>query len=460
MDTQNLGKVVFSLGLVGLFLILGATEAPAVPSFHRQTGQSCYFCHTVFPELTPVGRAFKLTGYVLNKKGEKYQTIPPIAGMAQISYSHTNSAQPAGSLPPNIWSLHSLSSENDVVGSFQQLSVFYAGQIYDKLGAFIQATYANDVDKMTMDNADIRYANNITVGDKDLIWGITLNNNPTVEDVWNSTPAFGFPYATANFAPTPTAAALIDGGLGTAVGGAGLYAYWNNAIYAACTVYRTTENGFFYPFGAGTHPLGVQVDGAVPYWRLAFTHQFGSHSLEIGTYGLVGDTFVGPGRSGPTDHFEDIAFDAQYQYIRDQQTFSVQSTWIHESQNLTGTFATGGSAYSSDSLDTFRINANYYYRTKDYGTFGGSVGYFSTTGPTDQTLYSPAPVSGSRNGSPDSNGVILELDYLPTWKYINTKFSLQYIIYDKFNGSSSNYDGFGTDASANNTLYFLIWTAF
>ena len=38
--------------------------------------------------------------------------------------------------------------------------------------------------------------------------------------------------------------------------------------------------------------------------------------------------------------------------------------------------------------------------------------------------------------------------------------SLQYIIYNQFNGSSTNYDGFGRDASDNNTLYFLIWTAF
>ena len=130
--------------------------------------------------------------------------------MAQISFTHTDSAQPPGSLPPNIWSLHSLSSENDVVGSPQQLSVFYAGQIYDKLGAFVQATYANDANKMAMDTADVRYANSTTVCEKDLIFGVTVNNNPTVEDVWNSTPAFSFPYASSNFAPTPAAATLID----------------------------------------------------------------------------------------------------------------------------------------------------------------------------------------------------------------------------------------------------------
>jgi hypothetical protein len=459
MDRLKLGKVIFSLAMVWLFLILAATEAPAVPSFQRQTGQNCYACHTVFPELTPLGRAFKLTGYVMTKKGEKYQTIPPIAGMAQVSFAHTNSAQPPGSLPPDIWSLHS-SSQNDILGSFQQLSVFYAGQIYDKFGAFIQGTYANDANKMAMDTADIRYANSITLGEKDLIFGITLNNNPTVEDVWNSTPAFGFPAASSNFAPTPAAAALIDGGLATSVGGAGLYAYWDNKIYGVVSLYRTSENGITYPFGAGNHPLGVQVDGVIPYWRIALTHQIGPHSFELGTYGLEGSTFVGAVRGAPTDRFTDVAVDAQYQYIHDQLTFSVQTTWIHEHQALAGSFATGASANPSDSLDTFRINGNYYYRTQSCGTFGGSVGVFSTSGSYDAGLYAPAPVSGSRTGSPDSNGVILELDYLPTWKYINTKFSLQYIIYTEFNGASTNYDGFDRDASGNNTLYLLLWTAF
>ena len=36
------------------------TPSWAVPSFARQTGMACAACHTVFPELTPFGREFKL----------------------------------------------------------------------------------------------------------------------------------------------------------------------------------------------------------------------------------------------------------------------------------------------------------------------------------------------------------------------------------------------------------------
>jgi len=49
-----------SLG-VGLCVALAAPVL-AVPSFARQTGMACAACHTVFPELTPFGREFKLNG--------------------------------------------------------------------------------------------------------------------------------------------------------------------------------------------------------------------------------------------------------------------------------------------------------------------------------------------------------------------------------------------------------------
>ena len=85
MGTQKLGKLIFLLAVSGLILVLAARESAAVPSFKRQTGFDCSICHTMFPELTPVGRAFKLTGYVLNKKGASYPSVPPLAGAAQIS---------------------------------------------------------------------------------------------------------------------------------------------------------------------------------------------------------------------------------------------------------------------------------------------------------------------------------------------------------------------------------------
>ncbi|MGA7876912.1 MAG: hypothetical protein WCA08_14725, partial [Desulfoferrobacter sp.] len=193
-----------------------------------------------------------------------------------------------------------------------------------------------------------------------------------------------------------------------------------------------------------------------PYWRLALQHQWGSHYFELGTYGLFANVFPGGSSSGPTDQFWDVALDAEYQYLRGKHIVTAETTWIHENQDWDANYTLGGASNSSDSLDTFRFNLNYYYLSQ-IGTFGGTVGYFQTTGDSDSLLYSPDPVDGSRNGNPDSNGFLLQANYLP-WE--RCKFALQYVIYDKFNGSSSNYDGFGRDASDNNTLYFLVWVAF
>ena len=52
--------------LIFLCVCVLPKPAAAVPSFARQTGMACAACHTVFPELTPFGREFKLNGYVLD----------------------------------------------------------------------------------------------------------------------------------------------------------------------------------------------------------------------------------------------------------------------------------------------------------------------------------------------------------------------------------------------------------
>lgn len=69
---------------------------------------------------------------------------------------------------------------------------------------------------------------------------------------------------------------------------------------------------------------------------------------------------------------------------------------------------------------------------------------------TARGLYAPAPFIGSSTGRLDSRGYIVEIDYLP-WEKL--KLTLQYTVYNKFNGSNSGYDGFGRSASDNNTLY-------
>jgi hypothetical protein len=439
-------------------MALVTTNAHAVPSFKRQTGMDCAMCHTVFPELTPFGRIFKLSGYVLTKSTKLYEVPPPIAGMAQLSFTRTDKSQPRGFTDDN-WATRVTSSGNDVVNLPQQLSLFYGGRIFYKIGGFVQGTFDGVGNNFFLDNTDIRYADSTTVGGENLIYGVTLNNNPTVQDVWNTTPAFGFPFAKSSVAPTPAAVTIIDGTLASQVGGLGAYGFWNNLIYGEVTLYRTTKKGLAEPLGAGT-TTDMVLDNLAPYWRFVLQHQWGNHSLSAGTYGTVAKIFPQGNSHGPTDQFTDIALDAQYQYIGDKHLFSAQTTWIHEKQDWDASFGLGNAANPSDSLNTFRTNLNYFYKIPS-GRMGGSAGYFSTTGNKDILLYSPGQVNGSRTGTPNSNGFILELDYLlENLPWGKAKVSLQYTLYNKFNGAHSNYDGFGRDASDNNTLFFLIWLPF
>jgi hypothetical protein len=448
----------------GLCIAL-ASPGWAVPSYARQTGMACAACHTVFPELTPFGREFKLNGYVLDNIKQvtgidtsggptlAINSLPPVSMNVMISYTHTGAPLPDSSLKG------ALAKDGDVLFP-DQVSFFYAGKIADGLGAFIQLTYDGAADHFGLDNTDIRYARHISFGgangnDHRLIVGVTLNNNPTVQDVWNTTPAWGYPFALSGVAPGPITSAKIDngaGGFGQSVGGVGVYMWLDSHFYAEITNYDSAIPG-------GAHPLDSTdsnvVQGLAPYWRVAYEQRWDRNSLEVGAYGLNASTHPGNGTAlaGPTDKYRDAAVDAQYQFIGEDHLFTVLATYISEHQTLDASVIDGFAANTDDNLKTLKVTGEYFYRRK----IGGMIGYFSTTGSTDTLLYQPAAVTGSANGSPNTDGYILEMDYLP---WLNTKLQIQYMGYEKFNGLSTNYDGAGRSASDNNTLYALLWVAF
>jgi hypothetical protein len=457
-------------------LLVQAPVVLAVPSFARQTGMACEACHTVYPELTHFGRVFKANGYVLdnlkqvrdvNAKKEQLLELaqtPPLSIMVQVSYSQLKTALPDES-NPNLKGV----AQNGTAGFPQQLSLFYAGKIAPHFGGFVQITYSNNSGTIGIDNTDLRFANmKILPGDQSLIYGVSLNNNPTVQDLWNSTPAFGFPYASSNAAVSPLASPEINGTLAQSVAGLSAYAFWNESVYAELGGYRSAKQGSTNQLTGAAGPLdGTSsnvIEGLSPYWRVAYERNWERHSLEVGMYGadfklLPGGTPAAPmPLSEPVNHFKDVAEDIQYQFIGDEHLFSFEGTHIHESMRLDASFASGAAANSTDHLNTTRFWATYYLRRR----IGGTIGYFSTTGSVDTGLY-PAPATGvpgvttSANGSPNTRGWIAELNYLP---WLNTKFSVQYTAYTKFNGGGTNYDGAGRNASDNNTLYLLLWFSY
>src|ERR1700688_4943830 len=295
----GLRRFIFSAFAAGVCLVPTAPSW-AVPSFARQRGMTCAACHTVFPELTPFGREFKLNGYVLdnikqvtgidtsNRSTLALNIFAPISLMAQISYTHTSTALP----DPNI--AGALAKDGYLLFP-QQVSFFYAGKIADELGAFIQLTYSGVSDSFGFDNTDIRYAHHLSFGgtsgnDHSMILGVTLNNNPTVQDVWNTTPAWGFPYSGSSVAPGPITSAQIDGRLGQSVAGLGAYIWLDGHFYAELSGYTAAIVG-------GSHPLdSLQsnvVHGISPYWRVAYEQHWDRNSISVGAYGM--ETKVHPG---------------------------------------------------------------------------------------------------------------------------------------------------------------------
>jgi len=245
--------------LAAVAALLIAQRAEAVPAFAVQTAQPCNACHVggFGPQLTPFGRQFKLEGYTM-RAGDAFTL--PVSAMAVASFVHTQADQPEPPAPHY--------STNDNV-TIDQVSLFVAGGIGDHFGGFTQWTYDGVGRAFAWDNLDLRATTHETLDGNDVLLGLSVNNSPGVEDVWNTLAAWGFPYTGSDLAPGPDAGTVIDGVLAQGVLGANAYAYWNSSIYAEVGLYWTPGHGFLRAMGVNPADSGI-LDNAAPYLRLAY----------------------------------------------------------------------------------------------------------------------------------------------------------------------------------------------
>ncbi len=439
--TKGVGVgVAFAALLLGVGLM--PKQALAVPAFARQTGQNCVACHAggQFPELTPYGRMFKLTGYTIGQR-----TIPvSVMGLASVSSIATAPDGTAKQGKPIL-----------ATGS-----LFLAGKVTDNIGGFAQITY----DKYAVDNGDgsfsghsnadnidLRVANRTVDAKRDWVYGVSLNNNPSISDPWNTAAAW-MQYVPV---PSPSSSAYLDGaatpypgfGSGGNIAGLNGYVFWNQMVYAELGTYRTASKAMRF-MSAGINSADItQLSGSNnPYWRLALSHEWGPHNIMVGAAGMTAHRFEPGTDTGDSTNINidrNTGIDAQYQYLLDPHTVTVQFARMHQRTTYADSVMTSASLPLglSDTTNVSRAKASYVYMAK----YGGSLALFSSNGSTNN------------QGDPATTGATYEAFYTPMQ---NIRVGLQYTAYRKFEGATDNYDGAGRNAKDNNSLFLYAWFAY
>jgi hypothetical protein len=420
-----------------ILLLLGAIpKAHAIPAFSRQTGLSCAACHVgaFGPQLTPLGREFKLKGYML-KSGGGFN--PKISAQVLESFLHTQKDQATPPAPGfntnNNWEL-------------QTVDMYLAGPISDHMGLFTLASYSQNGHTVGWDMTDLRYARTSQLGAHSAIWGISLNNAPTITDIYNTAPAWQYPYSSGDLAPGAPATPIIMDAFANASLGLTAYTQIDDKWYLEAGGYRTLSRSFLNKVNGDY--IGRLYQTA-PYLRLAYQTNLNAQSnMEVG--GMYFSPQIQPmGVGAGTDDYKDYGVDANYQWSSSdfKHSITLQGLYVYEKQTLNNTFAEGAASNLHNHLNATNINASYWYEN----TYGATLAAIANDGSSDALLY---------GGSPNTEGGVAEISWVPfgkdtSWKqpYINLRLGLQYTFYTKFAGDKNS-------ASDNNATYLYFQTIF
>jgi hypothetical protein len=213
----------------------------------------------------------------------------------------------------------------------------------------------------------------------------------------------------------------------------------------------------------------VFLEGSNPYYRLAYTTDWGPSNLMVGTFGLTAKIEDAIG-AGVGTKYEDTGFDAQYQYISDPDVISAQFRYVQE--KISTDAGAAGFSNASNTLNSLYLKGMYVYKAK----YGVGLSYQDISGSTDATAY-PGTAADVAPIFVDSNGNVLSSNanmisagnspdtavWIPSifWQPLqNLRVTLYQTLFTKFMGTTDNYDGFGRKASDNNTTYLYLWMDF
>ncbi len=443
------GSILVLLGVVSLAVSL---DASAIPVFARQTGFKCVACHVggMYPQLTSLGRMFKLTGYTLGNRPnlmdlEVQNDYPPVAVMVQAARQYYTNT-PVNSIGGKGLGVPTSAFDTEVV------SFFAGGKITDNVGAFIQWTgqkydnFQNGTQggwqSAGIDNTEFRYADRKVNGDSDLIYGAYVNNRATMSDVWNNMGPWQsgwINYFNSGNAQAVTTFLTGETSQHTAVG-TGVYIFKDKTWYGEVALYKSPTHGPFSILTAGSGPSnaaygsnGTVIDTS-PYYRFAYNKEWGPHSFELGLHGMTGYAH-GIGVTGNSDYnapvstFHDTGIDAQYQYVLEPHYFSAHARVTRENMNNAmgvPNFAAATPSNPTDNLTETYADAIYIYKAK----YGAMLSYQGATGSNDTGLYGSAP-----SGSPNWTAWTPHVFWAPV---INMRVGFMYTVYTQMGGLTGN----------------------
>ena len=465
MKVSNLlGKAKGSaLLLLGTASVVVSMDANAIPVFARQTGFKCVACHVggMFPQLTSLGRMFKLTGYTMGNRPnldglEVQNDYPPVAIMVQGAKQYYNNTS------------HGINGNSpSSAADLTVVSLFAGGKITDNFGAFMQWTGTkyngasasgpgmqsgtqSGYQAAAIDNTEFRYADRTVTPNSDLILGAYINNRAMMSDVWNNFGAWEsgwINYFNAGNALAPTTYLMGESSQHAAVGVGG-YFFKNKTWYGELAVYKSPTHGPFSVMTAGATSVGnagvTSLLEPSPYFRFAYNKEWGASSFEAGLHGMMSYVYGTPlygaptGTSslpgGPVSAYHDIGLDAQYQYVLDPHYFAAHARVTRELMNNTPgqpNWQGFTALNATDNLTETYMDATYVYEAK----YGAQLSYASATGSNDAGLYaSTLGGTASPTGSPDWRSWTPNIFWQP---YQNLRIGYMYTYYTQMGGVNS-----------------------